>query len=91
MSIRKGDMKMKKCDFSMQLLYAVATALLLLLCATALSEDGWVPSDCESPGWGWGDENHEHNGPPGQDDDSRPGHGWGDENHDHSGGPPGKK
>ena len=42
------------------------------------------------PGWGYGDQNHEHSGPPGLDDqeDSKPGRGSGDENHEHSG-PPG--
>jgi hypothetical protein len=43
-----------------------------------------------TPGWGNGDENHTHAGPPGQTDDvCRPGWGNGDENHDH-GGPPGQ-
>jgi hypothetical protein len=43
-----------------------------------------------TPGWGNGDKNHTHAGPPGQTDDAcRPGWGNGDENHDH-GGPPGK-
>jgi hypothetical protein len=51
------------------------------------------------PGWGYGDENHHHCGPPGlagkstpadapaaaAQETSRPGHGYGDENHDHSG------
>jgi hypothetical protein len=41
------------------------------------------------PGWGHGDTNHDHTGPPGQSDDAcSPGHGYGDKNHDHSG-PPG--
>ena len=43
-----------------------------------------------TPGWGNGDKNHIHAGPPGQTDDAcRPGWGHGDENHDH-GGPPGQ-
>ncbi len=43
-----------------------------------------------TPGWGNGDKNHTHAGPPGQTDDAcRPGWGNGDENHDH-GGPPGQ-
>lgn len=54
----------------------------------------------ERPGYGYGDANHEHSGPPGQADgssaggdngsgasdapESRPGYGHGDENHDHT-------
>lgn len=42
------------------------------------------------PGWGYGDGNHEHTGPPGQvEEPCRPGNGYGDTNHDHSG-PPGQ-
>jgi len=42
------------------------------------------------PGWGYGDNNHTHIGPPGQvDKDEKPGLGKGDDNHGHSG-PPGK-
>ena len=39
------------------------------------------------PGWGYGDPNHDHTGPPGHED-TKPGWGYGDPNHDHSG-PPG--
>ena len=42
------------------------------------------------PGWGHGDTNHDHTGPPGRSDGAcSPGHGYGDKNHDHSG-PPGR-
>jgi hypothetical protein len=42
------------------------------------------------PGWGKGDTNHVHTGPPGSADDAcYPGHGYGDKNHDHDG-PPGQ-
>ena len=42
------------------------------------------------PGWGNGDTNHTHTGPPGQSGDAcRPGNGNGDKNHDHDG-PPGQ-
>ncbi len=41
------------------------------------------------PGWGYGDDNHEHTGPPGRmDREDRPGWGFGDDNHEHEG-PPG--
>jgi hypothetical protein len=43
----------------------------------------------ERPGWGYGDDNHEHSGPPGQGDNGKPGWGFGDNNHEHSG-PPGQ-
>lgn len=54
------------------------------------------------PGWGHGDENHVHDGPPGHEEfqgsgsggsggsssvEQRPGDGFGDKNHDHSGAP----
>lgn len=54
------------------------------------------------PGWGRGDENHVHDGPPGHEEfqgsgsggsdgsssvEQRPGDGFGDKNHDHSGAP----
>ena len=49
------------------------------------------------PGWGYGDENHCHSGPPGKKkggDDAvqpcKPGWGYGDKNHCHSG-PPGQR
>jgi len=43
-----------------------------------------------TPGWGNGDKNHVHAGPPGKTGDAcRPGWGNGDANHDHSG-PPGQ-
>ena len=42
------------------------------------------------PGWGYGDNNHTHIGPPGQvDKDEKSGWGHGDDNHNHSG-PPGQ-
>jgi len=41
------------------------------------------------PGWGNGDTNHDHTGPPGQGDACYPGNGYGDQNHSHSG-PPGQ-
>jgi hypothetical protein len=46
------------------------------------------------PGWGNGDDNHIHTGPPGQADrddgsETRPGWGYGDDNHIHTG-PPGQ-
>lgn len=42
------------------------------------------------PGWGNGDTNHTHTGPPGQTEDAcRPGNGYGDKNHEHDG-PPGQ-
>jgi len=41
------------------------------------------------PGWGKGDKNHDHTGPPGSTN-CKPGWGKGDKNHDHTG-PPGKK
>lgn len=54
------------------------------------------------PGWGRGDSNHVHDGPPGHDsiestsgnsgssaEEQSPGNGWGDDKHDHVG-PPGK-
>ncbi len=48
-----------------------------------------APTSCH-PGWGNGDANHDHTGPPGQGEDAcYPGHGYGDKNHDHSG-PPGQ-
>ena len=43
------------------------------------------------PGWGYGDKNHEHCGPPGLEDkpgSCKPGWGYGDKNHEHCG-PPG--
>jgi hypothetical protein len=40
------------------------------------------------PGWGYGDGNHAHVGPPGRLGACYPGHGYGDTNHAH-GGPPG--
>lgn len=41
------------------------------------------------PGWGYGDTNHDHSGPPGSDPDACfPGSGNGDSNHEHNG-PPG--
>lgn len=40
------------------------------------------------PGWGYGDANHPHAGPPGLLDTCYPGHGYGDVNHLHAG-PPG--
>jgi hypothetical protein len=46
-------------------------------------------SDACYPGYGYGDTNHDHSGPPGRASDAcYPGHGYGDTNHDHSG-PPG--
>lgn len=61
-------------------------------------------TDTVRPGWGWGDQNHEHIGPPGlmaslaptstltqtqvMSNTVRPGWGWGDKNHTHIG-PPG--
>ena len=48
----------------------------------------------DRPGWGYGDDNHEHTGPPGLDGKDepgkspKPGKGNGDDNHEHSG-PPG--
>jgi hypothetical protein len=48
-----------------------------------------VSPPCQ-PGWGYGDANHEHTGPPGHSEDAcYPGHGYGDKNHDHAG-PPGR-
>jgi hypothetical protein len=41
------------------------------------------------PGWGHGDVNHAHVGPPGLLDSCYPGHGFGDANHTHAG-PPGQ-
>lgn len=47
-----------------------------------------VPDSCY-PGYGYGDSNHDHSGPPGRTSDAcYPGYGYGDSNHDHSG-PPG--
>lgn len=43
----------------------------------------------ERPGWGYGDSNHDHTGPPGLVDNERPGWGYGDANHEHTG-PPGQ-
>lgn len=41
------------------------------------------------PGWGYGDANHDHSGPPPKSSSTCwPGYGYGDTNHDHSG-PPG--
>jgi len=57
---------------------------------TASSSGSSGPGPGCTPGWGNGDKNHAHTGPPGQTDDAcRPGWGNGDENHDH-GGPPGQ-
>lgn len=48
-----------------------------------------VSAPCQ-PGWGYGDTNHDHTGPPGRGEDACvPGHGYGDKNHEHSG-PPGR-
>ena len=46
-------------------------------------------ADGERPGYGYGDNNHNHLGPPGKSGEQRPGYGYGDGNHDHIG-PPGK-
>jgi hypothetical protein len=49
-------------------------------------------SDTCYPGYGYGDRNHDHSGPPGRASEPTPcypGYGYGDGNHDHSG-PPGR-
>ena len=49
-------------------------------------------SDTCYPGYGYGDTNHDHSGPPGRASEAPPcypGYGYGDTNHDHSG-PPGR-
>jgi hypothetical protein len=48
-----------------------------------------VSYDTCFPGWGYGDANHAHIGPPGLLDTCYPGHGYGDANHVHAG-PPGQ-
>lgn len=64
-------------------------------------EPGDDPEESASirPGWGYGDENHQHSGPPGHEvsasssgkgngnsnNHERPGNGWGDDSHVHTG------
>jgi|GEM_PF-2180310 len=64
--------------------------------ATALASSHSNAQANTRPGWGNGDKNHVHTGPPGQSvnvgkngDDTRPGKGEGDKNHVHTG-PPGQ-
>ena len=76
--------------FKKQLIAAlVITVVVASLMATPVfagnGNNGKSPS--ELPGWGYGDDNHEHSGPPGQVDSERPGWGYGDDNHEHYGAP----
>ncbi len=60
----------------------VATGLLMMHAGTAnAAKEG------PRPGWGNGDPNHVHTGPPGGS--TLPGNGYGDKNHTHTG-PPGQ-
>jgi hypothetical protein len=66
------------------LILALVVAAFAIIVGTAFAkQEGGA-----RPGWGNGDENHEHTGPPGGTS-VRPGNGFGDENHEHSG-PPGQ-
>jgi hypothetical protein len=57
---------------------------------TVSTVHGSNSSDACYPGWGYGDTNHEHSGPPGVAPNAcYPGWGYGDTNHEHSG-PPGR-
>ena len=71
---------------------AAATAFIgALLAVPAFAGGGSDGSDLGfgyRPGWGFGDENHDHTGSPGTGD-NHPGYGKGDDNREHSG-PPGQ-
>ena len=73
-------------------LAVIATVVICLLLSTpvlAAKGDNGKPDSGVRPGWGYGDPNHDHSGPPGQvNKDLKPGWGYGDPNHDHYG-PPG--
>jgi hypothetical protein len=64
--------------------------LFLLLSTPALAGKGGnaEKDSIDRPGWGYGDSNHNHLGPPGHGEE-RPGWGYGDTNHPHWG-PPGQ-
>lgn len=65
------------------LLLTLATVLLLTFSSPISAKGG---NNSAKPGNGHGDTNHEHYGPPGQNDGyERPGWGYGDKNHDHYG------
>jgi hypothetical protein len=70
----------------------VATLLVCLLLSTPVlagkGDTEQNSKDC--PGWGYGDNNHSHWGPPGQGGGT-PGWGYGDNNHPHWGPPPSVK
>ncbi len=68
------------------LLIAAAVASFALIAGSVFAAPG-DNGNGTLPGWGTGDENHEHTGPPGGTS-VRPGNGNGDENHEHTG-PPG--
>lgn len=69
---------------------AVTGVVVLLLASPVLAGNGNNgKASGERPGWGYGDTNHDHIGPPGLVNDERPGWGYGDINHEHIG-PPGK-
>jgi len=64
------------------LFVTLATVLLLIFSSPISANSG---DNSSKPGNGQGDANHEHHGPPGQDDDVKPGWGYGDKNHNHYG------
>ncbi len=72
----------------------ITVALSLLLTIPAIASNGAgiqkevQQSNSTQPGFGYGDKNHTHTGPPGQSNE-RPGWGYGDSNHIHTG-PPGQ-
>jgi hypothetical protein len=61
----------------------------LLLAVPVLAQKGGVDkmASGELPGYGYGDSNHEHTGPPGLVDNQKPGWGYGDTIHEHTGSP----
>ena len=68
------------------LIVTLATVLLLIFSSPISAKGGDNPSKAEKPGYGDGDINHEHYGPPGHSDtDTKPGWGYGDKNHNHYG------
>jgi len=65
------------------LIVTLATVLLLIFSSPISAKGG---DDSTKPGYGQGDRNHQHYGPPGQnDEDDKPGWGYGDKNHNHYG------
>jgi hypothetical protein len=67
-------------------LVTLATVLLLIFSSPILAKVGDNPTNEEKPGYGYGNTDREHIGPPGQNDtDERPGWGYGDRNHYHYG------